>query len=343
MALTSTDETDLLLPLYGGAVDRAPFAVFLQRLARRTGTVGAALLYRPSDQLAGPDRDFAIGRTLPPALTQDSGGLEGLRPGRSYALDELSGWAEPCAGAGIADLRIVRLAGTRWGSSWLAVAGERPCTAADSALLSGLAPYAAQALTAHADARTRAATEALHAAGLDRSASGWIAFDAEARVVASGGTGPLAPRPGQRLPGIAPQVEARLAQVAQRFSIDPGPAEAIVLTQSPRIEAVLLPPPAGMLPGVAMIAQLRRPAQAAPDRAALLAALFALPPREAELAVALADGRSIKEAAHALSLTEETARNYSKKLYARLGVRGQAELVALVLRSGANLSLPDAA
>lgn len=343
MALTSTDETDLLLPLYGGVADRAPFAVFLNRLARRTGTIGAALLYRATDPLAGPARDFAVGRALPPGLAMDASALTSLRPGRSYALDEMPDWGEPCAAAGIADLRIVRLANLRWGAGWLVVLGERPCTAADSALLTSLAPYAVQALAAFADATARAAADALHAAGLERSASGWIAFDAEARVIASGGSGPLVARPGQRLAGLTPQVDARLAQAAQRFSAGSGPAEAVILSQSPRIEAVLLPPARNVPPGVVMIAQLRRPAPAAPERAALLAALFALPPREAELAVALADGLSIKEAANALALTEETARNYSKKLYARLGVRGQAELVALVLRSGANLSLPDAA
>jgi DNA-binding CsgD family transcriptional regulator len=38
-----------------------------------------------------------------------------------------------------------------------------------------------------------------------------------------------------------------------------------------------------------------------------------------------------------MGLTIETARNYSKKLYAKLGVRGQAELVRLVYESSAVL------
>ncbi|MEJ2459021.1 MAG: helix-turn-helix transcriptional regulator, partial [Novosphingobium sp.] len=57
---------------------------------------------------------------------------------------------------------------------------------------------------------------------------------------------------------------------------------------------------------------------------------FELPRREAELAVALNEGLSIAEAAERMGLTLETARNYSKRLYAKLGVRGQAQLVRLV-------------
>ncbi|MFD2136325.1 helix-turn-helix transcriptional regulator [Novosphingobium resinovorum] len=53
-------------------------------------------------------------------------------------------------------------------------------------------------------------------------------------------------------------------------------------------------------------------------------------PREAQLAIALNEGQSIAEAAENMGLTLETARNYSKRLYAKLGVRGQAELVRLV-------------
>ena len=69
-----------------------------------------------------------------------------------------------------------------------------------------------------------------------------------------------------------------------------------------------------------------------------LSKLFNLPPREAEFAVAVADGLSIAEAGKQMGLTLETARNYSKQLYAKLDVSGQAQLVRLVLRSGAALA-----
>ena len=39
----------------------------------------------------------------------------------------------------------------------------------------------------------------------------------------------------------------------------------------------------------------------------------------------------MREAAADLGLTVETARNYSKKIYAKTGARGQAELVRNIL------------
>jgi len=47
----------------------------------------------------------------------------------------------------------------------------------------------------------------------------------------------------------------------------------------------------------------------------------------------MAQATSISDAADALGLTIETARNYSKKIYAKTGARGQAELVRIVLTS----------
>lgn len=44
------------------------------------------------------------------------------------------------------------------------------------------------------------------------------------------------------------------------------------------------------------------------------------------------------EAAHMMGLTDETARNYSKRIYAKMGVRGQAELVRLIFLSSASLA-----
>ena len=60
--------------------------------------------------------------------------------------------------------------------------------------------------------------------------------------------------------------------------------------------------------------------------------------REAELALRLAQGRSIAEAAEDMGLTLETARNYSKRIYAQLNLRGQAELVRYVLQSSVSLA-----
>ena len=46
-----------------------------------------------------------------------------------------------------------------------------------------------------------------------------------------------------------------------------------------------------------------------------------------------AQATSIADAADALGITVETARNYSKKIYAKTGAKGHADLVRIVLTS----------
>ncbi|HQR04646.1 MAG: LuxR family transcriptional regulator [Proteobacteria bacterium] len=61
--------------------------------------------------------------------------------------------------------------------------------------------------------------------------------------------------------------------------------------------------------------------------------LFDLTRQESTLALLLAYGHTIAEAAGEMSIAETAARNYSKKIYAKMGVASQTDLVRLMLRS----------
>ena len=69
------------------------------------------------------------------------------------------------------------------------------------------------------------------------------------------------------------------------------------------------------------------------DRCDQLVDLFGLLPSEARLAWLLAQATSISDAAETLGITVETARNYSKKIYAKTGAKGHADLVRIILTS----------
>jgi DNA-binding NarL/FixJ family response regulator len=79
--------------------------------------------------------------------------------------------------------------------------------------------------------------------------------------------------------------------------------------------------------------------QQAPEQ--FVARLFGLTKSEAALATQLANGFSLTEAADKLGLTESSVRTYSKKIFSKLGVSRQAELVRLILQSIALLAGPD--
>jgi DNA-binding CsgD family transcriptional regulator len=77
---------------------------------------------------------------------------------------------------------------------------------------------------------------------------------------------------------------------------------------------------------------VRQPRRENPQSAApVVAATLGLSAREAALAEAMSQGASIVEAGARLQLTPETARNYSKRIYAKTGTSGQADLVRLML------------
>jgi len=69
----------------------------------------------------------------------------------------------------------------------------------------------------------------------------------------------------------------------------------------------------------------------------LIATLFDLTPSEAGLAALLTQGLSLSEAAEESGLTESTVRSYSKRIFAKMGVSRQSELIRLILRSVAIL------
>lgn len=61
--------------------------------------------------------------------------------------------------------------------------------------------------------------------------------------------------------------------------------------------------------------------------------LFRLTRQESTLALLLAYGNTIAQAAQEMGIAEIAARNYSKKIYSKMGIASQADLIRLVLRS----------
>ena len=368
MVLTSSDETDLLLPLYQGIHEEPRFSTFLERLRRRTGAEHVALAVRKENSPLSEATVFFAGIDLHKKARElgieELYMLEGvhhssLRPYRVYSVAEFvdhdpeykARRAQSIERLGIVDERIVRVSEEAGISAWLILARRKPCTASDSALLSSLAPYVATVLRSLNLMERQRIEAALSTEGLGRSGAGWILFDKEARVLAvEAGTAQslaaligVTPHVGERLRGIELEGERALADSARRLAGNPdAEPSVVVLSEEPRIDALLVsararPDSAALIPVPAMIAYCRFARERSPERAEQLAKLFDLPQREAELAIALSDGLSIAEAAEAMELTIETARNYSKRLYAKLGVRGQAELVRRVYESSAVL------
>ncbi len=220
--------------------------------------------------------------------------FDALRPDRAYGPDELADRAgpfDPDFRAG--DTRVVA---SRDGPAWLWLSGPRArFVAADSARLTALMPHIAQAAQASASrAATRLAVDAARAmqarAGigrLDLSAPQPVPDPVAVRLLAGLGGMPDVPPPG-------------------RLS---APGAGLSLYTLPDGQAALL----------------RRTAEL--PSAARLADALGLTRPQARLARALATGDTITQAAARMGVTPETARFYSRQVYAATGLRGQAALV----------------
>lgn len=195
----------------------------------------------------------------------------------------------------------------------------RDFSAADGALLAALAPHLAVALRTWVALARGRMREGVSALALAQAGIGWVAFARDARVLAASSGDH---RPGERVAAARGEAGAALAA----YCLAPAEPVAVRLGEG----AMLL------VPGVAGAAAVGLTVTAlAGDAAALarvLAMVFGLPPSEARLAAAVARGASLAEAATALGLSIETARNYSKRVFATMRVRGQVDLVRTVLR-----------
>mgnify|MGYP001806972593 CR=1 FL=1 len=297
MAIARADETDLLLPLHDGMHEAAPWAVFLRRLRQRVRADGVALTVQPA---VGAEQWFVAGQ-----VTDDRAWRVRLRPQRVYAAE---------AGFG----RTIRADAAEGTRGWLSIArAGRDFSAADGALLAGLAPHLAVALRGwEALERGRLTHEAAEMA-VRRAGLGWVAFDGDGRVLAASA-------------GAVEVGAARLATT--RGTIAPG---LVMLREAPPLPMLVVPVAARAIAALGLVdlGVAGDPAL----RPAVLAGLFGLAPAEARLAAALAGGATIAEAAAALGLTLETARNYSKRVFAKSRTRGQADLMRAIAGSLARL------
>lgn len=335
MVLSTFDHNDLVLTLFEGMFAPYPWDTFLHRLLARTGAGRIVLEVRggAAAQVRRVAARGAAGGTLEAErMALDAVRHAGLRASRVYALEELLDFDDAArraaqdsalAKARIGDARLIRVAVPEGVSASLALLHERAAFgAAESALLTALVPaigIAATNLAAAALLRVRlaAADDALARTGIAQ-----VVLDRQGHILAAD-----ARWQAEAAPPTLGAGETQTVRPPEGY----GPA--VLMRALPF--AANGPDAAGGQEGAAAalaIGAVRRhipldPAAAAP----VIAAELGLTPREAALAAQLAAGQSLAEAARALHLTEETTRNYSKRIYAKTGTSGQADLVRLIL------------
>lgn len=363
MAFLSADQRELFLPLVDGIHESPPFGAFMRNLVARTNARRAYMILTLANAAAGQE-PAVIHVAAPRAAHEaplDFRRIEalrlhpygGLRPERVYALDEMLAHDDPVQRArqqteldrmGIRFGRWLRVSAGGVADAWLLLVREREdFSAAAVATLSAIAPHLAASLrTLVALIEQRLQTAMAHEA-LARLGIGQLAFDAGGRVMAADACAEaelaFVPEPGSR-PGrrlqLLPEAQRMLEAACAELATAPiGTSRVLRLDERNGRDLLLrkaelpLSEPAAIPAVIGTLRNARREVSEAGSAA--LMALHGLSAREADLAQALSRGETITGAGLALNLTAETARNYSKRIYAKTGTSGQADLVRLVL------------
>ena len=345
------DDDGLLQALHEGMFETPLWSDFLNRLLAKTGARLMTLIFRPVDEDAVVELHAG---EPPPDDTRDPFPYQTMRANRAYSLEELLDPADPRQQAfyetamlakGVNNMRSIRVTEPGGIDLWLSCSGGKAIGSATGALLTALAPHLRIALRSFAALERERFRSAVTGQAFDRLKMGWLSLDAGCRIIDATDNveqlfqwGTLLRRGRyDRLVPASPAIDRALAALLKQYASNPdGRPQAFNLSKDPWVEMLVTPVQspafAGSKTPVAIVyVSGDRRSQA--DRCEQLVDLFGLLPSEARLAWMLAQATSISEAAEALGLTVETARNYSKKIYAKTGARGHAELVRIILTS----------
>lgn len=351
MSLAVGPETSLILSLLAAA-DGAGWSPFLRTLADMAAAECAALEWRLPDGAgrlarAGGERIDRRGVTSTRRAPWTDALVARLRPERVYDAQELHDLAHPATDVpGWRAARVIRADARGRAALVLGIFGARAFDAADGALLRRLHPFLQVAAARIADRAIDAARTEIARRIAPLAPSGWLLLDRGAGVVAGdldamalpSGARLAAGPVGERLTLGDRAAEQVLSAALEGYARGETTRDRVLWIDRDRRHALRLGRYAAAWPDATRrpvaIAAWMAPRTLDAQTGPLLGDLFGLTPSEARLALALARGATLADAADALGLTIETARTYSKQLFAKTDSRGQPDLIRRLYSTG---------
>jgi DNA-binding CsgD family transcriptional regulator len=355
---------DLLLCLLDGVFEVPAWRTFLDKLRSQTASDYASLIFRPPGLVPNTVLHLYSGTRSPVVVQElyrarffktDPTPYHNMVEGRIYSLNELLDLKDPAheafyrqimAPSGMNEMRMVRMVEASGVTAWLTITRRaRDFHREVDALLAQLTPYLRSVLRSFVALERERVNGLLAGEVIQRLNCGWIALDASGKVLETDAGGGQFLRDSSVLSRDSKgylrtnslNTGEKIVDVIRELTAAPGTrARCVILSREPWIDMLVVPAnqasqSAKSVPAV--IAYVQGDFSASPERCERLRRLFKLSSSEARLALALARGLSLGEAAQELALTIETTRTYSKKVYAKVGARGQADLVRVIHRS----------
>jgi DNA-binding CsgD family transcriptional regulator len=366
MTVKVTDFAGLLEPLISGIVEESAWSVFLGRLRQRLRADYASLVFRPLRFGTPQNRVVHLfsGRDSPPVISQlyrdslymsDPMPYHEMEEGRVFALRDLLRFDDPDHRAyrekllipsGMNFLRMMRVTETSGVAAWVSVSRrDSEFRVADDRLIADLAPFLRAALHVYIVLERERINATVANEAISRMNFCWLTLDADGRILDTdtrgdmmlADSGILSRGRNNRLTANVLKVSREIDTAVRDLARNPqSRPRAIVLNREPWLDMLLVPAnlrTGATRPTPSLLAYVHADRWSSADRCDQLGEMFDLIPCEARLALALGRGMSITEAAVELGLSIQSARTYSKRIYAKTGARGQADLVRFIHRS----------
>lgn len=357
----------LLAAIYQGPLEDEPWLGFVQSLRERYRAIAANITLRlpepghPGFDVADSDWDVRVLREHYTSLyyTDNPFHYDDMQPGRVYRWSDFvdrerfhrsAYYRDFCQPAGFEYALCLGVRAEGLGA-WVHVVrepGGGDFDAGDCALLEALGPHLERALTLYGRIRRSESARTAYETAIEQLAIGTLLLDRHGRIISVNAAardiaGELRREDGSlRLAQPALDTELRRHLETVLAGRSSGEALAVPRPGLAPLGLLLRPFPGGDGGDrPALIVYVSDPAshQLAPE--GLVARLFGLTPTEARLAVLLADGLTIAEAARHMHVSEGSARSYCKRIFAKTGISRQAELIRLLLKSVAMLAAED--
>jgi len=361
MASILGEEHDLIAALHRGTLGAPPWEDFLEQLRRRTGADYAHLFFQGDHHWlksiripkAKPGIDNINNFYLQEFGNSNALPHKAMRLNRVYSLDDFLDLNDPrhirfkslfMRDADIRFARNIRVAESNGGQIWISLGRKKSdFSASDGALLGSLANHLAIAAGTHAELERQRLKAGISADAIMRLNFGWFMLDAAGQIIDMSEQAEaliqeaeaLRKSPDGRLIAESIDAQGTLRKFLQMRQAGESVVRTVHLSDEPWLDMLLTTPPADLIGDhhPLAVAFVHGERSSSTERSRHLAHLFGLTIQEARLALHISRGVSIREAATLLGLTHETARLYSKRIYAKTGTRGQADLVRLILAS----------
>jgi len=240
--------------------------------------------------------------------------------------------------------------------------GAPPFGAREKSLLQALMPHLERSIRLQACISRTQRERAVYAGAVEQLLVATIILDEQCRVLSTNATASalLAAGEGLALSGQRLRLSDRDADRELRALLEdvmrsrrrcaPQPASAMhIPREDPKpplgLVARAVPSAGGAegrgMPSIAVF--IRDPAQAADAPQQVISRLYKLTSAESSLAMLLANGLTLDEAAVQLSVSRNTARAHLRAVFAKTGVTRQSGLVRLILNSVASFAAADSA